>query len=74
MMFKVRWTRVGPSDDTLQRVLPLVLDRVGPEGGAKCLLVCKSWRREMEARGVCTKTLQLCSALAEGGDVRSGIT
>jgi len=66
---RVEWTRVGPSEDTLQRVLPLLLDHLGPEGGAKCILVCKSWRRELEARGFCSKTVQLCSTLAEGGDV-----
>ena len=66
---RVEWTRVGPSEDTLQRVLPLVLGRVGPAGGLQCFLVCKSWRRELQARGVCSKTVQLCSFLAEGGDV-----
>jgi len=30
--------------------------------------VCKSWRRELEARGFCHKTVQLCSTLAGGGD------
>jgi hypothetical protein len=65
---RVEWTRVGPSEDTLQRVLPLVLSLVEPEGAAKCLFVCKSWQREMESRGFCSKTVQLCSALAEGGD------
>jgi len=68
--FKVEWTRVGPSEDTLQRALPLVLGRVGPAGGLQCFLVCKSWRRELQARGVCSKTLQLCSVLAEDGDVK----
>ena len=29
--------------------------------------VCKSWRRELEARGFCSKTVQLCSALVGGG-------
>ena len=33
--------------------------------------VCKSWRRELEARGFCRKTVQLFSALAEGGDAVS---
>ena len=37
---KVEWTRVGPSADTLQRVLPCVLDYVSPEGGAQCFQVC----------------------------------
>ena len=63
----VEWTRVGPSEDTLQRVLPLVLERVGPAGGLQCFLVCKSWRRQLEARGVCSKTVQLCSALSVVG-------
>jgi hypothetical protein len=39
---RVEWTRVGPSDDTLQRVLPLVLERLEPEGAAQCLKVCKT--------------------------------
>ena len=33
--------------------------------------VCKSWRGELEARGFCRKTVQLCSALAGGGDAES---
>jgi len=65
---KVERMRVGPSEDTLQRMLPLVLERVGPEGGARCFLVCHSWKRELEPRGFCNKTVQLCSILAEGGD------
>ena len=65
---RVEWTRVGPSKDTLQRVLPLVLERVGPAGGLQCFLVCKSWRRELEARGFCSKTVHLCSTLAGGRD------
>jgi hypothetical protein len=65
---RVEWTRVGPSEDTLQRVLPLVLERVGLAGGLQCFLVCKSWRRELEARGFCSKTVQLCSTFAEGED------
>ena len=64
---KVQWTRVGPSEDTLHGVLPLVLERVGQEG-ARCFHVCKAWRRELEARGFCNTTFQLCSAFAKGGD------
>jgi len=30
--------------------------------------VCRPWRGELEARGFCSKTVHLCSALAEGGD------
>ena len=40
--FRVEWTRVGPSEDTLQQVLPLVLERLGPEGASLCFQVCKS--------------------------------
>ena len=32
--------------------------------------VCKPWRRELEARGFCRQTVQLCSALAAGGDAK----
>jgi len=42
---------------------------VGPAKGVQCFLVCKSWRRELIARGFCSKTVQLCSALSVVGDV-----
>ena len=38
---RVEWTRVGPSGDTLQRVLPLLLERLEPEGAVKLFQVCK---------------------------------
>jgi len=31
--------------------------------------VCRPWRRELEARGCCSRTAHLCSALVEGGHV-----
>ena len=67
--FRVEWTRLGPSKDTLQRVLPLLLERSEPEGTTPSILpqffrLCKSWELELEARGVCRKTVQLCSALS----------
>ena len=69
--------RVGPSEDTLQRVLALILGRVGlgPSllGGSGALLwrvfnTCKTWRRELETLGFCNRTVQLCSTLAQGWD------
>jgi hypothetical protein len=59
---------VGPSVDTLQLVLPLVLGTVGPESAVLCFQTCTPWRRELEARGFCIKTVQLCAALAEDAD------
>jgi len=38
---KVKWTRVGASEDTLQRVLPLLLNRLEPLWGARLFEVCK---------------------------------
>jgi hypothetical protein len=38
---RVEWTRVGPSKDTLHRVLPLVLGRLEPEGAVQLFQVCK---------------------------------
>jgi len=32
--------RMGPSDDTLQRALPLVLERLQPEGAVQLFQVC----------------------------------
>jgi len=57
----------GPSDDTLQRVLPLVFERVVAERGGQCFRVCKSWRLEMKEIGFCYTTHQLCSTLSQGG-------
>jgi len=54
--------------DTVQRVLPLLLLFVGPEGTVRCFHVCKVWRGELEAGGFCNTTAHLCSTLAEGGD------
>ena len=59
--FRVERTRVGPSKDTLQRVLSFLVDHVRPE---ICYHVCKPWRRELEARGFCNRTFLLCSTLA----------
>jgi len=39
--FMVEWTRVGPSEDTLHRVLPLVLNHLEPEGAVQLFQVCK---------------------------------
>jgi hypothetical protein len=64
--FRVEWV-ARPSEDTLQRMLPLVLELLEPEGAALCFYGCKAWRREMEARGFCNRTVQLCSALAARG-------
>ena len=64
--FGLEWTRVGPSEDTLQRVLPLVLEGQEPQFVLLCFQACKPWRRELEARGFCSRTLQLCVLLAEG--------
>jgi hypothetical protein len=46
-------TRVGPSDDTLQRVLSLVVAHVEPGDVWRCFEACKSWRRELVAQGFC---------------------
>ena len=68
---------VGPSEDTLQRVLALILGRVGlgpsllGESGAllrRMFNTCKIWRREMQTCGFCNKTVQLCSTLAQDWD------
>ena len=56
---RVDWTRVGPSEDTLQRVLPLLLGHVAPKGAGQLLSVCKAW--EPEARNFFKKMEQLCS-------------
>ena len=56
-------TRVGPSDDTLQRVLPFVVEHVGAVAVWRCSQACKPWRLELEARGFCHKTVFLCLTL-----------
>ena len=37
----VEWTCMGPSEDTLQRVLPFVLERLEPEGAVQLFQVRK---------------------------------
>jgi len=66
--FRLGQTRVGPSDDTLQRILPFVVEHVGAAAVLRCSQACKPWRLELEARGFCHKTVQLCLALAGGED------
>jgi hypothetical protein len=60
---------VGPSDDTLQRVLPFVVEHVGHDAVAMCSQTCTAWQLELEARGFCRKTIRLCSLLVLDGDV-----
>jgi len=64
--FRLGRTRVGPSVDTLQRVIPFVVEHVGAAAVLRCSQACKPWRLELEARGLCYKTLQLCLTLAQG--------
>jgi len=74
LTFRMGQTRAGPSDDTMRRVLPLVLERLGPEDLWRCVPAFKPWRTELEAQGVCIKTFQLCaqlsSSLAQGGKLK----
>ena len=51
--FMLGRTRVGPSEDTLQQVLSLVVAHVEPEDVRRCSEVSTWWRRELEARGFC---------------------
>ena len=64
--FRMERTRVGPNDDTLQRILPSILEHVGPDVLWPCFRTCKAWRRELEGRGFCRRTWQLCSTGATG--------
>lgn len=68
--FRLERMRVGPSNDTLQRVLPFLVDHVDPESAVQFFRVCKPWQRELEARGFCKKTVQLFLTLALGGKRR----
>ena len=74
--FRMGQTRVGPSDDTLLQVLPLLSERLGPEDSWRCVLAFKLWRTELEAQGA-LKTFQLCaqlsSSLAQGGNQHAGL-
>ena len=64
--FRMERTRVGPNDDTLQRILPSILEHVGPDVLWPCFRTCRAWRRELEGRGFCRRTWQLCSTGATG--------
>jgi hypothetical protein len=71
--FRMGRTRVGPSDDTLQRVLPFVLSHVEPAEMMRCVEVCRPWQQELVARGFCRKTMRLCSTLAQGGTLNESL-
>jgi hypothetical protein len=60
---------VIPSNDTLGKILPLVLQHGGsPPRRATVAMICfqtrAAWRDELKLEGFCYKTLELCSALA----------
>jgi len=54
---------VDPRVQLAPGALPLSLSRL-----MRVTQVCKPWRRDLEARGFCGKTAQLCSLLAGGGN------
>ena len=65
---EARSWRQAPSEDTLQRAFSVLMERMElePEGAVLAYHACAPWRRELEARGFDSKTVQLCSALAGG--------
>jgi hypothetical protein len=65
---EARSWRQEPSEDTLQRAFSVLMERMElePEGAVLAYHACAPWRRELEARGFDSKTVQLCSALAGG--------
>ena len=58
----MRWGGMYPRLQFVPGPQPLSLSRL-----TRLPQVCKSWRGELEARGFCGKTAQLCLELAEGG-------
>jgi len=62
----IRWGELHPRAAVVPGAPPLSLSRL-----TRSTQVCKPWRRELEARGFCGKTVHLCSALAGGGDAES---
>ncbi|KAJ1493556.1 quinon protein alcohol dehydrogenase-like superfamily [Baffinella frigidus] len=53
-----------PSEDTLRRLLPFLVEHVGPEVVLLLSQACKPWRHELETRGFCSRTCQLLLTLA----------
>jgi len=67
--FRLGRTRVGPSDDTLHRVILFVVEgHAAPEVLLLLSHTCKAWRRELDPL-FCNTTLQLCSTLAKGDNL-----
>jgi hypothetical protein len=53
--FRVELTRAGPNEDTLQLVLPLLLEHVEPEPATLLFQVCKApWRHGASATRRCS--------------------
>ena len=61
----MRWSELHRREQFFPGPQPLSLLRL-----TRLTQVCTPWRRELEARGFCCRTVHLCSALAEGGDLR----
>jgi len=62
-----RWGELHPRGAVVPGAPPPPLSRL-----KRFTQVCKPWRRELEARGFCGKTVPLCSALADPGDAELG--
>ena len=63
MVDLIRWFELYPCGQFVLGPRLLPLSRL-----TRSTQVCKPWRRELEARGFCSTTVQLCSALAKGVD------
>ena len=67
--FMLGRTTVGPSNDTLQRVLPFLVEHVSLAGVVRCSETCWPWKLELQEQGFCPQIFRLCSTLSGPADV-----
>jgi hypothetical protein len=67
--FTLGRTTVGPSNDTLQRVLPFLVEHASLASVVRCAETCKQWKLELQERGFHPQILRLCSTLSGPIDV-----
>jgi len=63
--FKHERTHLRQSDDTLQRIFPILSQCVEPAAVGLGFLTCKIWQQKVLAQGFCHKTIRLCARFAQ---------
>ena len=67
--FRLGRTTLGPSNDTLQRVLPFLVEHCSLASVVRCSQASKTWKLELLEQGFFPHIVRLCSTLSGPADV-----